>query len=370
MYRTALILLLASVLLTACKPDPMAQAAAIRPVIIEAVQPVAAARTASYSGQVHARFETMLSFRIAGKVTERMAGTGDRVEAGQPLARLAAEDMRLAAQAAAAELAAAQEQYALAQSQYQRAAALHKRNALSQSAYDQRKTQLQVAAAQLERAENHHAMQQNRLAYTQLHADHAGVITAVHVESGQVVAAGQPAFGFARAGERELRIAVPESRIDAVTTGTPVEITFWALPGVRVPGRVREVAADADPRSGTYRVFVTLLEQPDALRLGMTATAHFRHQTGKQVIRLPLTSLYHADDKPAVWVVDPAANTVSLQPVTVLRYETDAVVLAAGQELKAGARVVTKGVSKLHAGQRVKPMDSFFAHGSANTEDG
>src|SRR5699024_5127178 len=99
-------------------------------------------------------------------------------------------------------------------------------------------------------------------------------------------------------------VAVPENRIDTVTAGEQVTISFWALPGVQVPGRVREVAAEADSSSRTYRVRITLLEQPAALRLGMSATAHFQGKTDAQVIRLPPTSLYHANDKPAVWVVD------------------------------------------------------------------
>lgn len=360
MYRTALILLLAATLLTACKPEPVAQAR-VRPVIVEQVQPAPAVHAASYTGQIHARLETQLSFRVDGKVAERMVGLGDHVEAGQVLARLDATDIRLSAEAAAAQLDVAQEQYTLAKQQFERALALHKRNAISQSAYDSRKAKLGVARAQLNQAQKRLAIQKNRLQYTKLRADHAGVITAARIESGQMVAAGQPAFGLARAGERELWIGVPESRIDSITPREKVTISFWALPGVRVPGRVREVAADADPGSRTYQVRITLLEQPDRLRLGSTATAYFSSHSAEQVIRLPLTSLYHADGKPAVWVVQPSTNTVRPQPVTVRRYRKNAVVLAAKQGLPAGALVVTKGVSKLHGGQKVEPIEHFFA---------
>lgn len=360
MYRIAFIVLFVCLSLTACKPEPVSETS-VRPVIVEQVQPMPAVDTASYTGQIHARFETQLSFRVGGKVAERLVGVGDRVAPGQVLAQLDATDIRLSAEAAAAQLDVAREQYALAKQQYERALALHKINAISQSAYDSRKAQLGVAAAQLHQAEKNYAIQKNRLGYTQLRADHAGVITAVQVEPGQVVAAGQPAFGFARAGDRELRISVPEGRIEAIAADEKVTISFWALPDVRVPGRVREIAADADARSRTYEVHITLLEQPESLRLGSTATAHFRDGSSRRVIHLPLTSLYHADGRPAVWVVDPSTNVVALQPVMILHYRDDAVVLDAQKELQTGALVVTKGVSKLHAGQQVKPVDNFFA---------
>src|SRR5699024_3362269 len=207
-----------------------------------------------------------------------------------------------------------------------------------------------------------------QLGYTRLRAEHAGVITRVRAEPGEVVAAGQPVLGLARDGERELWVAVPENRIDTVAAGEQVTISFWALPDVQVPGRVREVAADAEPDSRTYRIRITLMEQPAASRLGMSATAHFLDETDTQVIRLPLTSLYHANDKPAVWVVNEQTHEVALRPVTILRYAENAVVLAAGQTLKPGDRVVPRGVAKLHAGQQVKPIDRFFEQGAAAME--
>lgn len=363
-YAMITLLLLASILLAGCQPEPAAEST-VRPVIVDQVQPVTSARTASYTGTIHARFETWLSFRVGGKVAERMVSLGDRVEAGQVLARLDATNVRLAVEAARAQLEAAREQYELARRQFERAQALFKHNATSQSVYDRRKAKLETAAAQLEQAKKHYAIQQNRLTYTRLRATQAGVITQVRVQPGQVVSAGQPVFGFARTGQRQLRITVPESRIDTITTGERVEITFWALPGVRIRGRVRTVAADTNARTSTYPVRIALLEQPDSLRLGMTATAHFRDQLRDPVIRLPLTSLYHAGDQPAVWVVDKSSHKVTLQPVHLLRYEAHAVILAPGRGLQSGALVVTKGVSKLHAGQRVEPIDSFL-HDNGN----
>lgn len=364
-YTASLLLLFfAGILLTACSPKPAAQSA-IRPALVERVQPAKDTRSASYTGEIHARYETRLSFRVGGKVVERLVAQGEQVKKGQVLARLDATDIRLTAEAAQSDLEASREQHAQARRQYKRARALLKDHSISQSLYDKRKAKLDITSAQLKRARKHLATQQNRLRYTKLRTDHAGTITRVRVESGQVVSAGQPVFDFARSGERELWVAVPESRIDTVSRGESVEITFWAVPEVRIQGRVRSVASDTDPRTATYQVRITLLDPPDSLRLGMSATAHFRDRVDGRVIRLPMTSLYHSGGKPAVWVVDEATGKVTLQPVSILRYAVDDAILAADEGLQAGALVVTKGVTKLHPGERVKPINSYFdRHGN------
>src|SRR5699024_3085321 len=157
MRHTPCILLLAALSLTACGPQATV-ATSPRPVIVERVELQAASRAASYSGEIHARYEIRLSFRVAGKVVERTVDVGDRVEVGQVLARLDATDQQMAAEAARAQVEAAREKYALAQSQYQRTAALFKNNAASRLAYDQRKTELGVASAQLKQAEKRYAV--------------------------------------------------------------------------------------------------------------------------------------------------------------------------------------------------------------------
>ncbi len=307
-----------------------------------------------YHGEVHARHEAALSFRAAGKIAHRAVNLGETVQAGQVLASLDPADARLAAAAAEAALKAAEDQRDLARLEYTRAQDLAGRQLISQSAFDARETEYRIAEARLREARNRAALSRNQAAYTDLKAEHDGVITAVLADTGEVVSAGQPVFGFARSGERELWIDVPENWIDAIATGEQLTVTFWALPDVTAQGRVREIAADADAATRTYRVRITLLEPDPQIKLGMSADAVFTQASSDAVAVLPLTSLYHADGKPAVWVVDPQTGSVALRAVHVLRYRDDAVVL--GEGLQAGERVVVKGVHKLHAGQIVRPV--------------
>ncbi|HET9680081.1 MAG TPA: efflux RND transporter periplasmic adaptor subunit [Gammaproteobacteria bacterium] len=357
--------------LAGCGPEAPPEPAP-RPAITQRIAPAQAVQESRYTGEIHARYETPLSFRVGGKVQERLVGLGDTVEAGQLLAKLDPHDVRLAKEAASADFQAAKNRHTLAKSQFERAAKLLERGLISQSAFDQRKAEFDVAAAQLKQARKQLQLRQNQLAYTELRADHVGIVTRVMVEPGQVVAAGQPVFTFARTGERELWIAIPENRIDTVLPGEAVTVSFWALPQLQVAGKVREIAASADPATRTYRVHITLLEPPPAVRLGMSATAHFQ-QTGaveNTVITLPLTSLHQSNGKAAVWVVNEKTHAVALQAVDVLRYRDDAVVIATSSKngLQAGDQVVVKGVHKLHAGQIIDPLplESYRADGVAD----
>lgn len=307
-----------------------------------------------YHGEVHARYETALSFRTGGKIARRAVNLGDTVQAGQLLASLDAADARLAAAAAEAALKAAKDQRDLARREFTRAQDLVARQLISQSAFDARQTEYQIAEARLREARNQAELHRNQAAYTDLKAEHDGVITAVLAEAGEVVVAGQPVLGFARSGERELWIDVPENRVDAVTADQQLTVSFWALPEVTVQGRVREIAADADPASRTYRVRITLINPDSQIKLGMSADAVFTHATPDAVAVLPLTCLYHEQGKPAVWVVDPQTGSVALRNVHILRYRDDAMILDEG--LQTGELVVTKGVHKLHAGEIVQPI--------------
>lgn len=337
--------------LLACNGDA-APAREPRPVIVQTVQPEPLNGRDSYHGEIHARHETTLSFRTGGKLLERAVELGETVREGQLLARLDAEDARLAAEAAAAAYRAARDRRDLARLEFERVREIRAQGLVSQSVFDARKAEYDVAEAQLREARKQYELRRNQLAYTELRADTGGVITAVLAEEGQVLAAGQAVFQFARAGEREVWIDVPESRVGELAPGQAAVVELWAQPGRQYAGTVREIAADADPATRTYRVRVALQAPDEALRLGMSATVRLREASTGTAVRLPLTSLYHLDNRPAVWVFDAKAGSVKLREVDVLRYTEDAVLIGAG--LEAGEQVVVRGAHKLHEGQKVR----------------
>jgi RND family efflux transporter MFP subunit len=328
------------------------QALAARPVETVVVKTGALPGVSGFAGEVRARHEADLAFRIGGKVIERRVDVGAAVKKGQVLARLDPQDATLAAQAARAQVAAAEADYALARAELERYRQLYQQRFVSRAVLDARETAYQAARAKLDQARAQAAVSGNQAAYTELRAERDGVITVVQVEAGQVVAAGQPVMRLARPEEKEVLIHVPESRIDEVRNAGQVVITLWARAGRRHVGRVREIAPAADAAARTFAVRVTIVDADQEVRLGMTAQVLFG--TGQAAAALlPLTAVVQkTDGKPVVWLVDPASRQVAPRPVEVAAWREDGAVVSAG--VKDGDLVVARGAHKLLPGQVVR----------------
>ena len=304
-----------------------------------------------FAGEVRARVESRLGFRVAGKITRRLAELGQHVQAGTVLAQLDAQDYRLAAEAARAQVAAATTNRDLAAADFKRYRALREQNFISGAELERRETALKAAQAQLDQVKAQLATQGNQADYTRLVADVSGVVTAIEAEAGQVVSAGTPVVRIAADGPRDVVFAVPEDKVGALRPGTEVRVRPWANGG-DLSGRIREVAASADPVTRTYPVKVSLegAHQPP---LGSTvavvpqALAH----AGAQVIKVPTSALRQEGQGTAVWVLDRATMTVRSQPVQVATADGNQAVIGAG--LQPGMEIVSAGVHVLAPGQKV-----------------
>ena len=344
-------MMVATCLLVACKrAEPPEKV--IRPVLSEVVQVGPHWREATYAGEVKARYETALAFRIEGKLIERYVDVGDEVLPDTPLAKLDPEDYLLLRMEAEAGLAAARAVKNKAAADLERYAKLLAKNVISKAEYQDYVNTFDVARARLRQAEAELEVTRNQAEYTSLRSDQRGVITAVEAEVGQVVAAGQTVMRLALAQEKEVVIAVAENRLDELHQADDVRISLWADPDTRYRGRVREISPGADPVTRTYKIQRALLEAGPDVQLGMTATVAVRRRLEGDLASLPLSAIYQKDGEPAVWVVEPETGTVTLQPVSVVEYQRDAVLIGAG--LETGQRVVTAGVHKLMPGQKVR----------------
>lgn len=333
---------------TEAKDEPI-----IRPALVERAQPADFAVAESYAGDVRARFESRLGFRVAGKLENRRVDVGSRVRAGDVIAELDPGDFALAVQSAEAAVASAEADASLARAELARHRELLDRRYISQALYDARATAAEAADARLRQAQSQLAQARNQAGYAVLVADADGVITAISAEAGQVVAAGAPVATLAHGGDVEVLIAVPESRVATFKPGMAVAVDVWAKDNARFPGRVREIAPEADPRTRTFDVRVTL-DDAAAVQLGMTARVHVAGTDAPASMLLPLSALHRSGDSPAVWVVDPASGRVRMSAVEVLAYREEGVVLRTG--IDASTWVVVAGVHKLVDGQTVRPI--------------
>jgi len=369
---SAALLLLALGLLAGCQRAVEAPAPEIRPVRAVTVSQRAPDNSVVLTGTVQAQNEINLSFRVDGRLIERLVDVGDNVRPGQLIARLDPQNEESSLQSVRAQLAGAQAQLVEARSNYERMRDLVVEDAVSRAQYEQAKALLQSAEAQVRALDGQVALAQNRLGYTRLVAGVAGVVTARGPEPGEVVGAGRMIAQVAREGARDAVFDVPAQIKDAAPLdpkivvsagrdGKPADasrdlIVALALnPQVSAIGRVREVAPRADPVTGTFAVRVRLIDPPAAMRLGSTVTGRMRLE-GTPAIELPATALVRADGKTAVWVFDKASGTVSLRPIQVRDGDAKRVQVASG--LQPGDVVVTAGAQALRPGQKVRLLES------------
>lgn len=350
---TALALVAATLLLSACsKPAP--PEAPIRSVKVLTVGIDNMQSGAEFAGEVRARVESRLGFRVAGKMVRRQAELGQRVKAGDVLAQLDPQDYQLAAQAGQAQVVAAVTNRDLVAADYKRFKELRDQNFISGAELERRDAALKAAQAQLDQAQAQSRGQGNQAAYTTLVADTSGVITAVEAEPGQVVAAGTPVLRIAQDGPRDVVFAVPEDKVAMIKAGSGVEVRAWAGK-TSFKGLVREVAASADPITRTFTVKVGLeaLDAKDALALGTTVSIipQAFDRSNVQVIKLPTSALRQDGKTSAVWVLDANTMTVKLQPVQIATADGNEVVIASG--LQPGMQVVSAGVHVLAPGEKV-----------------
>lgn len=340
-------------LLVGCSDGPAGDTTPPRRALV--VHPQVAPDAAfNFFGQVHARHEPELSFRVAGKIRQRLVSVGDEVEAGQPLATLNAADLELQLDAARASLAAARADRQLAQADLQRYRQLLERQVISQSRFDTAQARYRAAEASFKRARAQLEVARNQRSYATLRAPDDGVIAARMAEAGQVVAAGQPVFRLAVAGEWEVRVAVPEQNVAEIQVGQPVRIALWAHPGEVFPGHVREVAPAADPVSRTYQVRIAFDNDQARAHLGQSARVALQTGESRAPLSIPLSALTADQGQPFVWVVGDD-NRLQKTPVEPGPYWRQRVPIRSG--LKADDWVVAAGTQLFRAGERVQPVD-------------
>ncbi|MGH8517128.1 MAG: efflux RND transporter periplasmic adaptor subunit [Panacagrimonas sp.] len=357
-----LALVLASGVLVGCADkDPPAPAP--RPVVVETPQALGGpGAIEAYPGSVHARIEADLSFRVPGKIAERKVDMGAKVTPGTVLAILDPQDAKLNLEAASAALRAAEADAWLATEEERRYRDLKERGHVGQSAVDQRINASKLAQARLEQVRSQLNLAQNQSRYTRLTADRAGVVTQVMAEPGNVVSAGQPVVRVAQDGEREVRIDVPEGRVEAIAKAQQIFVEIYSQQGKRYGARLREINPQADPATRTHQARVTVLEPDAAVQLGATATVMTADASDGKTFRLPATAIgASSDGKAVVWTVTRAAagdathETVKPVPVQVVQYLDGAVIVAGA--LTSQDRLVTAGVHRLIDGMAVRPID-------------
>jgi len=354
----SLLTICAGLLLSACGQDQSPAGGAkpepIRPVRVAEVTETGGGEDITLHGTIEAQDSINLAFRVGGQLIARSVNVGDRVRAGQIVARLDPATAQHAVDAARAKVAAAMARLVEARNTIARYEPMLARGFVARQQFDRAQEALSAAQAQVDAAEAQLRTAENQLSFTELVADASGTVTARGAEPGEVVSAGQMVIQLAREGGRDAVFDFPLRVKDALTAETVIEVASTTDPDVRAVGRVREISPQADPVTRTFQVRVGLANPPAALRLGSSVIGKVPVNGGgpSDAVEIPAAALTRAHGQPAVWVVDPAEQRVKLRNIDVVGYELDSVLIGSG--LAPGELVVTAGVQTLRPDQQVR----------------
>lgn len=343
------LMVLSGLMLGACsKEEPPPEP--VRPVLYMEVKPQATENLGRFAGNIAARYESTLGFRVSGRIASRSVDVGSEVEKGQLLATLDPTDLQNQLRSSQGDLARVEAQYINAQANARRQQELFDRGVGAQAALDVAVTDLKTTQSSFNQAKASVQQAQDQLSYSELRTDHPAVVTEWKAEAGQVVSAGQQVVTLARPDIKEAVIDLPAPLAEQLPQDVVFKVASQLEPGINTTATLRELEPQAEASTRTRRARLTLTDTPAAFRLG-TAISVTLSSTIEPRIELPANVLQEVDGKTQVWIVDMQNQTVSPHPVNVLSRDDDTLVVSG---VKGGERVVTAGVNSLKPGQKVK----------------
>lgn len=338
---------------TGCGEKKTDKPAPPRPVRYLVVTNSAANPQTVRTGEIRAHDETTLAFRLDGRMISREVDIGARVHAGQVLASLESETGKNQLASARADVESARAAEQVAALNLKRMQALMPSGAIARTQLDSARADWLSATSRLKSSAAALRNARDNLAWTQLTAPADGVITRVSASVGQVVSAGESIFTLATSDARDVVFALADPQLlSAQAAKTPqFPVALLADPTQKTTGILRDISPQADPQTRTWQVRITLQSPPAAMALGASATIYIPVSTSPGFV-VPASALSRVGDQPAVFVIDKQSQA-QLRTVTLVGYTASSAVIASG--ISTGDRVITAGVSKLRAGEKVIP---------------
>lgn len=326
-------------------PDP------VRPVLWVEANAISEESLGRFAGNIEARFESTLGFRVGGRIAQRHVDVGSEVQKGQLLATLDPTDQQNNVRAAQGDLARIEAQWINAQANARRQQELFDRGVGAQAQLDIAQTDLKTTNSSREQARSALSQAQDQLGYSELRTDHAAVVTRWQAEAGQVVTAGQEVVTLARPDVKEAVIDLPGSLADQLPVGVEFKVASQLDPQIATTATLREIEPQAERTTRTRRARLTLTDTPESFRLGTAISVTLSSAIAART-ELPINALQEVDGKTRIWVIDQQNQTVNPRDVQVVSRTGDTFVLSNG--VKPGERVVSAGVNSLKPGQKVK----------------
>jgi len=344
-------------ILSSCSEQPGAAEPKPRQVSVVVAEKQPLTQGGVLTGEIRARVQGDLSFRVSGKIIERLVDVGASVKAGQPLARIDAEEQKADLEVATANLEAAEAQQTQAQLAFDRQQNLFRTQVTTRAALDQAQEALLTAQGNAKSAQAQLETARDALSYTELRADADGVITARNAEVGQVAQAAQVIFTLAHDGPRDAVFEVVETLFLGRRIEPAVTVSLLSDPSKKVEATVREISPTIDSSTGTVRVKLSL-NGDASMPLGAPVAGSFQYEP-QSMIQLPWSAMASKGGKPAVWVVDAGTSAISMHAIEVGEYETGSFTVKGG--VSPGDIIVAEGAKFLRPNEIVS-----YEKGAAN----
>lgn len=324
-----------------------------------------------FSAVVMPDTEVPLSFRIPGYVSAlkqvrgqggrmRDIAEGDRVERGTVLARIRGAEYQDKLRQASSQAEAVEADVQKAKLDFERATRLFSSESMTKPDFDSARAHYDAAQAQLRAARAQTADAQVSFQDTTLVAPFSGEIVKKGVDLGAYVGPGIPTFAIANTDTVKIVIGVPDTVVQSIKLGQPVEISVDAFPTRTFQARVSRMSSAADAITRNFDVEVAIPNHEHTLKVGMIASLQVRGgdaEAFSSSVRVPLSAIVQANDgKYGVFVV---ADSSTGEVARLHSVETGAVTgaeIAVVSGVAAGDRVITAGANLLKDGQRVEVL--------------
>lgn len=335
-----------SLLLAGCGGDAPPDTSDPAPVTVDTATATLAtsAEMGRYRGTLQGQRRVPLSTKMMGTISVLSVEEGDRVEAGQTVARIRSQNVEAQREQVRAQLREARAARDNARTQFERIQSLREKDSATEQEFDNAQTAYERAQAQVEALEGKLTETKDMLSYATIKAPMDGSVVEKRAEAGGLAAPGQPLLVVETTDALKAVVQVPAQEINRFAAGDSVTVRIGAAGNRVQTGVVTQVNSAGHYASRQFEVQVRLPPQAGdaasgaALKSGMYAEVEHRTGTASTltvpaqalVERGQLTGLYAASDGRALlrWVRTGARQGDRVEVLSGLRpgeaYVTDA----------------------------------------------
>lgn len=307
------------------------------PVPVETATPFRADINATYvaSASIASDADAPVTARVAGEVVELLVEEGDHVKAGQVLARLDGERLRL-------EMLSAKANLEQAQKEFERNVDLHEKGLISAAMFEG----LEFDVASLKAT---YDLKRLNYDYSSIRATISGVVSSRDIKPGETLATGQVAFRITDTSELLAYLQIPQAELAKFTVGHPATVKVAAMPDVRHDATIVRISPTIDASNGTFRATAAIDNSAGNLAPGMFGRFTIAYERHADALVIPAHALLDEDEETSVYVVRDGSVTRRVIEVGVV--EDGRVEVLGG--LTENEQVVVVGHAGLRDGSKV-----------------